>query len=340
MNFLFLLASLGVVNGFVVGAYLLFRKERTISDVYFAGLVFTLCIRIGKSVLYYFFPETDRIILQIGLSACTFIGPFFYLYIKALHQNQKRFKRIDILLLFILLTGVSIVGFLYPYRVYPEYWNHGIVGWIYLVWGVFVILGIAQAYKLLGKHILSFWKLRGEQQYLMVILIGVVFITLTYQLALHIGFTYLWGAFIFSVLFYVLAFRALSKGKSITPKPMVRKLVNGEQMLNQIDRLMKEEKLYAEQDLKLEDIANGTGLSRHEVSQVLNEIYIHGYAHYVKELRINEAKHLIATRPDLSLEGIGYESGFKSKSVFFESFRKMVGSTPAAYKKQLELQKS
>lgn len=336
MNFLFLLASLGVINGLIVGFYLLVRKERAVSDVYFAGLILMLCIRIGKSVLYYFFPETDRIVLQIGLSGCIFIGPFFYLYIKALYQQQKQFKNTDITILLVLLVIISVLGTIYPYRSHPDYWINKIIPGIYLIWGLFLLLGLAQAYKLLGSKLFTFWKLKGEQQYLMVIILGIVFITLTYQLALHIGFTYIWGAFIFSILFYVLAFRAVAKGKSITPKATPQKITNGDQLLDQINQAILKDKLHLNQDLKLEDIATQTGLSRHEISQVLNETYEHGYNHFIKEIRIEEAKKLIEARPELSLEGIGYEAGFKSKSVFFESFKKIVGCTPSAYKKQVE----
>ncbi|MEO1257041.1 MAG: helix-turn-helix domain-containing protein, partial [Bacteroidota bacterium] len=71
------------------------------------------------------------------------------------------------------------------------------------------------------------------------------------------------------------------------------------------------------------------------LSQTLNEAYS-GYTQYIKTFRIEEAKSLIKNRPDLSLEGIGYEAGFKSKSVFFESFKKQVGVTPSTFKKQLK----
>ena len=48
-----------------------------------------------------------------------------------------------------------------------------------------------------------------------------------------------------------------------------------------------------------------------------------------------EAKDLIKSRDELSLEGIGYEAGFNSKSAFFEAFKKVTGQTPAAFKKAL-----
>ncbi len=337
MNVLFLFASLGVINGVFVSTYLLFRKKRIPSDIYFAGMILMLCIRIGKSIHYYFFPETDRFILQLGLSACIFIGPLFFLYARAYRNKHKEYQKLDLILLTILLLAISIVGWIFPYRSNPEIWNTMIIQGIYLVWAIFIVLGLLQSYAVLGN---SHWKSIGDRTYFMVILIGIVFITLTYQLALHIGFTYIWGSFIFSTLFYVLAFRTLSARKSITPKSPVEKINDGELILEKIDGLMRTEKLYKKQELKLEDIASSIGLSRHEVSQVLNEVYTHGYTNYIKAYRIKEAKELIATRPELSLEGIGHESGFKSKSVFFESFRNIVGSTPAAYKKQLDTKTS
>lgn len=336
MNILFLLASLGVINGFIVGVYLLVRKERCVSDIYFAGLILALCMRIGKSVLFYFLYDIDRIILQLGLSACIFIGPFFYLYIKAVHQQQKQFRKGDLVILLLLLILISTVGVFFPYRIYPEYWNPYIVQGIYFISVSFVVLGMIQAYKLLGSKLFLFWRLKGEQYYLITICAGIIFITLSYLSALHIEFTYLWGAFIFSALFYLLAFRALSKGKSITPKLSGKKLDNGNQLLEEIDQLMDVRKLHLKQDLKLDDIAKQAGLSRHLISQVLNETHGGGYTQYIKELRVNEAKRLIASRPELSLEGIGYEAGFRSKSSFFDAFKKTTNLTPSAFKKATE----
>ncbi|MEM9895037.1 MAG: helix-turn-helix domain-containing protein [Bacteroidota bacterium] len=77
-------------------------------------------------------------------------------------------------------------------------------------------------------------------------------------------------------------------------------------------------------------------ISRHALSQAMNETYSFGYNHYIKKYRIAEAKRLIVTRPDLSLEGIGYEAGFRSKSVFFESFKRHVGCTPASFKMEMK----
>jgi hypothetical protein len=81
------IASLGVVNGFILSFFLMFKKQNTWSNVYFGGLLMALSIRIGKSVFVFFSDSVDRLILQIGLSACIFIGPLFYLYVKALKEK-------------------------------------------------------------------------------------------------------------------------------------------------------------------------------------------------------------------------------------------------------------
>jgi len=336
MDLLFPIASLGVINGFVVSLYLLFRKQKSIADIYFAGLVVAFCIRIGKSVLVYYSTKTDPLVLQIGLSACIFIGPFFYLYLKSLRAGHAKFPKSDIYLLAALALIITGIGLLFPYRQFPAYWNPEIVQFIYTVWMVFIVLGIIKAWQILGWGLITPWKLTGDRRYLALTVISVILITITYQLALFVvSFTYIWGAFIFSISFYVLGFRAL-RNKSIAAKSVNKKVEGGAEILSQLNDLMNKEKLFKDKNLKLDDLASKLNLSRHMLSQVLNETEALGFANYIKKLRIEEAKTLIITHTHMSLEGIGYEAGFGSKSGFFEAFRKIEGCTPAAYRKQID----
>ncbi len=336
MSVLFLFASLGVINGFLVGGYLIFSRKRTIAEKYFGGLLLALSIRIGKSVFFYFNRETDQLILQLGLSACIFIGPSFYLYTKALWKNELKFKRADGWLLLMLLFTIVAVGITFPYRSFPELWNGAIIRGIYSIWALFTLFGLYNSWKLLGRTIFSSEKLTGNQQYLVAVVIAMLFITGTYQTALFVGFTYLWGALIFSFTFYYLLGRMLLTSKPIPPKVASQPLENGRELLMMVNEVMNSEKPFTNQRLKLDDLAAKTDMSRHMLSRVLNEEYEHGFSHYIKEHRVNEAKQLITSRPELSLEGIGYEAGFNSKSAFFEAFKKIANCTPAEYKKSLE----
>lgn len=338
MSILFLIASLGAINGALLALYLISKKQASVADRYFGWLILTLSIRIGKSVFFYFDKDADRLILQLGLSACLFIGPFFYLYTKALLSNQQHFKKQDKLLLAIFFLVITIVGVAFPYQLHPEIWNHFVVKGIYLVWIIFTVLGLFNSWKMLKGESGKIGKITGEHQYVLAVAIAMLFITSTYQFALFVkGFTYIWGAVAFSFSFYYLLARALLRNKSIAPKNTNPPIENADVLLRRVNKWMEEQKPFVSQKLKLDELASQTGLTRHLLSRVLNEEYVHGFSHYVQSYRVNEAKQLIATRPELSLEGIGYEAGFSSKSSFFEAFKKMTKSTPAAYKKTLEV---
>ena len=333
MSILFLLASLGVVNGMLLGFCLVIKTKNTIIDRYFGLLLLALSIRIGKSVFFYFDREVDLLILQIGLSACVFIGPFFYLYSRALQQHEQDFKRKDGLLLLGLLVAIVGIGLRFPYRSFPEIWNGYIIYGVYAIWILFTLLGLYFSGKMLRGVIFSPKKMTGRQQYVAATTVAMLFITCTYQAALFVGVTYIWGALIFSFTFYYLLGRALLTKRSVTPKAPAQLLENGTELLKRVNDLMERQKPFVNQRLKLDELAVLADMSRHTLSRVLNEVYKHGFSHYIKEHRVNEAKQLIATRPDLSLEGIGYEAGFNSKSAFFEAFKKIANCTPAEYKR-------
>lgn len=338
MNLLFLFASIGVLNGFVVSIYLFLKKERSLAEVYFAGLLVALSIRIGKSILYYFDRETDLLVLQIGLSFCVFIGPLFYLFLKhKLSPDQTR-NLIDRLLLTGLVITIILIGMIYPYRVYPEIWNGVIIYFIYGVWSLFTLLGLGLLLKN-WKQIKS-QSSKFDRFYLTAIVVAYLLITLTYQLALYTGVFYIWGSLIFTLSFYVLLGRILTKKREILPKVVPQPLTNGEEMMRQVLTTMEHQKLYLNPQLKLGDLAQATSISRHVLSRLLNEVYPDGFSQFVKKYRVEEAKQLIKDHSEWSLDGVGHEAGFSSRSSFFEAFKKVESMTPAQFRKTLMVETS
>src|ERR1041385_6999687 len=82
-NLLFFFSALGAFNGLIAGIYFLFfTAKKNLSDYFLGALLIALSIRIGKSVAYFFDYNLSRTILQFGLTACLFIGPFLYFFVK------------------------------------------------------------------------------------------------------------------------------------------------------------------------------------------------------------------------------------------------------------------
>ena len=74
------------------------------------------------------------------------------------------------------------------------------------------------------------------------------------------------------------------------------------------------------------------------ISQVINELYGCNFATLVSKLRVEEACRRMADKENygnLSLEGIAYSVGFKSRVTMYQAFKKIMGMTPTDYQKSL-----
>jgi AraC-like DNA-binding protein len=103
-----------------------------------------------------------------------------------------------------------------------------------------------------------------------------------------------------------------------------------------LDELMHREQLYRQNDLRLDTLAERLGLSRHHLSQVLNEQLGVNFFEYVNARRIAEARELLAldATPRLNIIEVAYEVGFNNKVSFNKAFKTATGLTPSAYRLQ------
>lgn len=133
---------------------------------------------------------------------------------------------------------------------------------------------------------------------------------------------------------------ALMVGRSIKSEPVLitesKTTDNGYTV--QLKCLMEEEHLYRNPDLGRQMVAEHLGISEGYVSQVMQENVGEGFVEFVNGHRIMAAKRMLSD-PDFapySLEAIGREAGFKSRSSFYDSFKKATGQTPGTYRKRGE----
>ena len=336
---LFFLCSLGVFNGFLVSVYFLFfEKRKRTQNTLFGFLVLMLSIRIGKSVYSLFSETKDLLVMQIGLSACFLIGVSLFFYLKSSVENRKKIPvswKIHVLVLFLI---VLIVGFLKPYRIHIDFWRSFVV-FIYVVWGAYIFFSgflLRNIYKkIFEKNIYC----TTSELWLVAVFIGNLLIYLAYI----VGYLWLYlvGTLTFSLVFYGLFFFFMFKKnretifKDIPEKYASKKIDNNEAnvLIKSLDKVMKEKQFHRNTNVKLNDIAKELRISSHQLSQLLNDNLGKSFALFINEYRIKEAKKLLQENNQYTLEAIGFEAGFSSKSTFYATFKKIVGQTPSEFKK-------
>jgi adenylate cyclase len=99
---------------------------------------------------------------------------------------------------------------------------------------------------------------------------------------------------------------------------------------------LAEVKSYLNSDLSLRSLASELDIHPNHLSWILNNSIGKNFNEFINQYRI-EAFKAIATNPNnshLTIEGLAYESGFNSKTVFNTSFKKETGLTPKQFLSQ------
>lgn len=105
-----------------------------------------------------------------------------------------------------------------------------------------------------------------------------------------------------------------------------------------IKEVLQNKKLYLDENLTLSVLANHTGLAAHHISQTINDKLGMNFFELINSYRVEEAKLMLQNPAfnNVSIEGIAYDSGFKSKSAFNAFFKKYTGMTPTEFKKSIQ----
>jgi AraC-like DNA-binding protein len=92
--------------------------------------------------------------------------------------------------------------------------------------------------------------------------------------------------------------------------------------------------LYLNPELRLSDLAAAVGIRPYRVSEVLNRGLQTSFYDLINSYRVAKAQELLCSPASahLNLLGIAMESGFRSKSVFNDVFKKVTGKTPSHFR--------
>lgn len=106
-----------------------------------------------------------------------------------------------------------------------------------------------------------------------------------------------------------------------------------------LNTLLVEQQAYRQNDLSLDTLAANLGLSRQQMSELLNAHLNTGFYEFINQYRINDAK-IALTASQTSVLDIAFAVGFNSKNAFYRAFKAATGKTPGDFRKQARSQQA
>lgn len=128
-------------------------------------------------------------------------------------------------------------------------------------------------------------------------------------------------------------FRSLESGEVRNSKTQLTG-VDINKSLQLLSKLMREERLYELEDLRLETLALHMDLRPHQLSELLNKELQISFADFLQKTRVEAAKDQLSNPDNTnSILDIGLSVGFGSKTSFNRGFVRTEGVPPGQYRK-------
>jgi len=104
--------------------------------------------------------------------------------------------------------------------------------------------------------------------------------------------------------------------------------------IQRLKHMMEIEKVYCDEGLNLQKLAEKLSMKSYQLSQLLNEKLHKNYSDYINFYRIEEAKRMLASskKTDKNIAAIAHDVGFNSMTAFYKAFKKYTGVKPKEYK--------
>ena len=91
--------------------------------------------------------------------------------------------------------------------------------------------------------------------------------------------------------------------------------------------------MYCDDDLTLQRLADLMNISRHQLSELIREVFHTTFNGYRNDLRIKAAARLLIEEPERTILSIAMSVGYNAKSSFNSAFRSATGQTPGEYRR-------
>ncbi|MEZ4797526.1 MAG: AraC family transcriptional regulator [Flavobacteriaceae bacterium] len=287
-------------------------------------------------------------------------GPLLYFYFKRQSINYK-FKWIDVLHL---IPSILLFAYIFPYYVMTKLEKFNVIfdqtnlllPGAHLIILVKVVSLIAYAYLIIRIYLNDYKSIKKHNKYvylwqrnIIALFVVYIFAYLVYSANIIelINAPYLFHAQIIvmsMVVLYVtyIAYQLpeIFKGKvklldsdifkykksGLTPSYSL-------ELKDQLINLLVKDKMYTNNNISLEFLAEKLDTSRHNTSQVINEHFNMSFSELINFYRINDATEILKNDKyqNLNIIDVAFEVGFNNKVSFNKSFKKYHSQTPSEF---------
>ena len=355
-------------NYVIFAAILFSRKSITKRADKILGFLYTILALYSIWVSFYYTALENRnftwlnYYVPFDLILLFSLGPCLYLYVKVLlgHKTQVTPARVQILFIQYIPAISFIIYFLLqnnPTRINLLISNFEKGLWHINLLNILVYIQMITylifSYRIINNQLQkSVWitidKAQIDVSWLKVyVLLNLSFLLITAPLTIYIANenTNLIIAQIAMVIQFVYLFVKSTWQTDSLPTEAKIRTRNGEKALKissedseiwfeKLNSHMDNHKPFLNENCSIQTVSESVGLSVHLLSSILNQHRNTNFSDFVNDYRVEEAKKLLnGLAKNKTIEGIGFECGFGSKSAFNKAFKKKCNLTPSQYLK-------
>jgi AraC-like DNA-binding protein len=122
--------------------------------------------------------------------------------------------------------------------------------------------------------------------------------------------------------------------ENATIVPEKEKLADGKKSCESIKEAMETGQYFLNHDLTIHQFAKEINKSPRLISNCINQSFGFNFNEWVNNYRVEKALEILQDKNNdhLSIEGVGADSGFKSRSAMYIAFKKKTGETPGHFR--------
>lgn len=370
----FLVAGI-IITGLIIYLLFKTKKKDMPRKIIIIFFVFLFLVALNTYANFHDIDWLYIITVLLEDNVIVFVGPLLYLYVKSLLNKESGFLKknylhfVPVLLNFFIITlpyflsNFNLGNSSYTAFIEKNVDTIRICHNTYLIGYLFLSITTFNRYKELMKTNFSSFT---EKEFLWVknMLIGsllvigfdlaLIFLEIAFPNSDIINSIDLTVIAMIIFIFY-LGYYGINQSKVLLPEFLVKEIETGipnskrkdylsgfnelelQEINNKLEHLFIEEKPYLDEDLTLNKLAQMIPTTDKKLSIILNQYMNTTFYDYINKYRVASVKEKIQSDDykGITLLGIAYESGFKSKTSFNRIFKKETGLSPSEYKKSL-----